>query len=146
MIIFILVSLIPIGIIGGGLYWVADKRATFENYKPTKGIIIKMNKEKLFDYPYEKRNFYYPTIQYLDDKGESYTVKLKNGSESNLEMLGKEIDLLFNPKNPEDVIVDSFLPKWFGPVMVCILGLCILIIVIKVSVVPILNEMKQGRA
>jgi hypothetical protein len=145
IIIYLLTSLIPIGIIGGGLYWVVNKNATFEKYKHTKGIIIKMNEDKVFDYPYRKRNFYYPTIQYYDDRGGSYTFKLKNGSESNLEMLGKEVDLLFNPKHPEDVIVGSFLSKWFGPLMVCTAGLFILIIVMIVSFGAILNEKKQDK-
>jgi hypothetical protein len=145
IIIFLIVSLIPIGIIGGSLYSVIKKNVTFGKYKPTKGIIIKINEDKVFDYAYRKRNFYYPTIQYYDDKGESYTFKLKNGSESNLEMLGKEIDLLFNPKNPEDVIVDSFLSKWFGPVIVCAIGLFILIIVIIVGFVVVLKERKKEK-
>ena len=145
IIIFLLTSLIPMGIIGGGLYWALNKNATFEKYKHTKGIIIKLNEDKIFDYPYQKRNFFYPTIQYDDDKGESYEFKLKNGSESNLEMLGKEVDLLFNPNHPEDVIVDSFLSKWFGPVMVCTVGFFIWIIIIIVSVVVLLKEKKQEK-
>jgi hypothetical protein len=132
IIIFLLVSLVPIGIIGSGLFLVVNKKATFGKYKHTKGVIIKINEEKLFDYPYRKRNFYYPTIQYYDDNGESYTFKLKNGSESYPEMIGKEIDLLFNPKKPEDVIIDTFWSKWVGPVIVCIIGLFILIVLIMV--------------
>jgi hypothetical protein len=143
--IFILVSLMPMGIIGGGLYWAFNKNATFEKYKHTKGVIIKINEDKLFDYPYQKRNFYYPTIQYFDDNGESYTFNLKNESESYSDELGKKVDLLFNPRNPEDVIVDSFLSKWFGPVLVCTVGFFIWIIIIIVSVVVFLKEKKQEK-
>jgi hypothetical protein len=76
IIIFILVSLIPMGITGGGLYWVVNKNARLEKYKHTKGIIIKLNEDKVFDYPYQKRNLYHPTIRYFDDNGESYTFNL----------------------------------------------------------------------
>jgi len=139
IIISLLVSLIPMGIIGGGLYWANNKNATFEKYKPTKGVIVKINSDKLFDYPYTKKNFYYPTIQYYDDNGESYTFKLKKGSETNQEMIGKEVALLFNPNDPEDVIVDSFLSKWFGPVIVCAIGFCILLMVIIISFILLLK-------
>jgi len=143
--IFILVSLMPVGIIGGGLYWAFNKNATFKKYSHTKGIIIKLNEDKVFDYPYQKRNFYYPTIQYYDDNGESYTFELKNGSKSNPGEIGAEVDLLFSPRHPEDVIVDSFLSKWFGPVMVCTVGFFIWIIIIIVSVVVLLKDKKQEK-
>ena len=144
IIISILVSLMPMVIIGGGLYWAFNKNATFAKYKHTKGIIIKLKEDKVFDYPYQKRNFSYPTIGY-NYNGESYTFNLKNGSENYGEMIGEEIDLLLNPNNPEDVIVDSFLSKWFGPMMVCTVGLFILIIEIIVSGVVILNKKKQEK-
>jgi hypothetical protein len=57
------------------------------------------------------KNFYYPTIQYYDDNGGVYTVELKNGSESYLGVINEEVDLFFNPKHTEDVIVDSLLSK-----------------------------------
>jgi len=143
IIIFILLSLIPIGIIGGGLYWAVNKKAIFEKYKPTKGIIVSLNEEKLFDNIYKDRNLSYPTIQYHDDKGESYTFELKTGSESYKEMLGQEVDLLYNPKNPEDVMVDSFMSKWLGPVVVCTVGLLILIILSIISCAVILKDLKD---
>jgi hypothetical protein len=142
---FILVSLIPMGIISGGLYWTVNRNAMFEKYKHTKGEIIKINEDKLFDYPYKVRNFYYPTIRYYDDNGESYTFELKKRSEPYPGEIGEEVDLLFNPMHPEDVVVDSFLSKWVGPVMVCTVGLFILIVVIIVSAVAILNAMKQDK-
>jgi uncharacterized protein YxeA len=144
-IIFILVSLIPIGIIGGGLYWAVNKNATFEKYKHTKGEIIKINEDKLFDYPFRKRNFYYPTIRYYDDNGENYTFELKKGPELYPGEIGEEVNLLFNPRHPEDAIVDSFLSKWFGPLMVCTVGLFVLIIVLIVSAVVLLKEKKQDK-
>jgi len=145
IIIFLLVSLVPIGIIGGGFYWAVNKNATFGKYKHTKGVIIKINEDKLFDYPYRERNFYYPTIRYYDDNGESYTFELKNGSESNPGEIGAEVDLLFNPGHPEDVIVDSFLSKWFGPVMVCSIGIFIFLVEIIVGAVVIVNERQQEK-
>lgn len=144
IIISVLVSLMPMGIIGGGLYWAFNKNTTFEKYLHTKGIIINLNADKVFDYPYQKRNFYYPTIMYYYN-GESYTFNLKNGSENYGGMVGEKIDLLLNPNNPEDVIVDSFLSNWFGPVMVCTVGIFILIIVIIISAVAIVKEMKQTK-
>jgi hypothetical protein len=101
-------------------------------------------KTNFFIIPIEK-NFYYPTIQYYDDNGESYTFALKNGSESYPGEIGEEVGLLFNPRNPEDLIVDSFLSKWLGPVMVCTVGLFILIVLIVVSFVVILNEKQQEK-
>ena len=77
--------------------------------------------------------------------GESYTFNLKNGSENYGGMVGEEIDLLLNPNNPEDVIEDSFLSNWFGPVMFCTVGIFIFIIVIIISAVAIVREMKQTK-
>ena len=147
--IFILVSLIAIGITGGGLSWMVNRYLRFEKYKPAKGEIIKIDKKRLYDYPnnlYNDKNCYYSTIRYYDDNGESYTFQSKIGSERKLGEIGEEVDLLFNPKYPDDVIVDSFLSKWFGPVMVCVVGIFILIIeIIIFNAVVIVNKNKQGK-
>jgi len=88
---------------------------------------------------------YYPKVKYYDDNGEPYTFEFKIGSERYPGGMGEEIDLLFNTKHPEDVIVDSFLSKWLGPVIVCTVGLFILIIAIIVTAVSVLKERKQDK-
>jgi hypothetical protein len=145
IIILILVFLIPMGIIGGGLYWAFNKNATFEKYKHTKGQIIEINQKRLYDDNYKERNQYYPKVRYYDDNGEPYIFEFKIGSERYPDNIGEEIDLLFNPNHPEDVVVNSFLSKWLGPVIVCTVGLFILIIVIIISAVAIVKEMKQAK-
>ena len=135
-------ALIPMSIIGGGLYWALNKNATLERYKHTKGEIIEINKKKLHEFD---KGYYYPKVRYYDDKGEPYTFEFKIGSERYPGGMGEEIDLLFNPSHPEDVIVDSFLSKWLGPVMVCAVGFLILILVIIVTAVSMLRKRKQEK-
>jgi hypothetical protein len=142
----LIVALMPMGIIGGGLYWAVKKNAVFENYKHTQGKIIAINKKKLNDYSLEaKKSQYYPLIEYYDENGVSHTYEYKIGSERYPDVIDKKVDLLFNPNHPNDVIVDSFLSKWIGPVVVCSLGLLILIILIIVTSINLINEKKQDK-
>lgn len=145
IIICLLVSLIPIGIIGGGLYWVVKKNERFEKYKKIKGEIVALNIKKTDNY-YDREGVYFPKIRYYDDNGEGHTFELKVGSKNPSEQIGEKVDLLVNSENPKDAVIDSFISKWFGPTIVCIVGFVILILVSIVSVVAILNEWKQQKS
>ena len=122
--IFVLLALIPMIIIGGGIYWAAQKHARFAKCQKVKGQIIALIKKKdMFDR--EQDVVYYPRIRYYAE-GREHEVELKTGSRHPLGKVGEKVDLLVNPENPQDIVVDSFMRKWLGPMTVCIIGFIIL--------------------
>ncbi|MFH0813636.1 MAG: DUF3592 domain-containing protein [Pseudomonadota bacterium] len=143
IIICVLISLIPIGIIGGGAYWAFKRNSRFERYKNVKGEIIALDKKKKDKYDASSNVVYYPKIRYYDENNEVHVFEPKVGSNPPIGRLYERVDLLINPENPENVVIDSFFYKWFGPTVVLIIGFIILTFVIIVSVGVILNERKR---
>jgi hypothetical protein len=55
--------------------------------------------------------------------GESYTFKSKNGSRPARYDIGDAVDVLYDPKNPQDARIDRFADLWLGAIIAGALGL-----------------------
>ena len=141
--IYVLLSFLPIGIIGCGIYWAAKKSAVYEKYVKVEGDVIELDKKKMSDGVGSAA--YYPRIRYYDSRNQEHVFESKIGSNPPRLRVGERVDLLVNPKNPEDVVIDSFFHKWFGPTVVFIIGFITLILVIAASVRVIRSEYKRDR-
>ena len=143
--IYVLLSFLPIGIIGCGIYWAAKKSAVYEKYVKVEGDVIELDKMKKDMSDGLGSVAYYPRIRYYDSKNEEHVFESRIGSNPPRLRVGERVDLLVNPKNPEDVVIDSFFHKWFGPTVVFIIGFITLILVIVASVRAIRSEYKRNR-
>lgn len=65
---------------------------------------------------------YTPVFEYRLN-GKAYT-HVDNSSSSFREFeVGEVVDILVDPENPEDVLVDSFMEKWFVPTLLGFMGI-----------------------
>ena len=142
-IIYGLVCLIPLAVICAGFSWAVKKHQRFVNSKHIKGQIIELKINRL-DQVLDKEQVYFPRIRYDDDNGVVHEFELKVGYGRPPWSVGQKIDLLVNPENPDDVVVDSFMYKWFGPAVVCTVGLILLALVSTGWLVAVLHE-RKGR-
>ena len=145
IIICALVSLIPIGIIGGGICWTVLRTVKFEKYKAIKGEIVELDTKKKGKFDVAGDVAYYPKIIYYDDNNEPHELVLKIGSNPPIGPKWSRIDLLVNPENPEDVVIDSYFYKWFGPTVILIIGFVLLAFVGIVSLTVIINKRKRKK-
>ena len=147
--VYVLLSFLPIGIIGCGIYWAAKKSAVYEKYIKAEGDVIELDKKGKDMSDGVGSVAYYPRIRYYDSRNQEHVFESKIGSNPPRlrvgESVGEKVDLLVNPKNPEDVVIDSFFHKWFGPTVVFIIGFITLILVIAASVRVISSECKRDR-
>lgn len=87
-------------------------------------------KAKLIDYQsYESRNdngssttMYTPVFQY-EYKGQSYTHISTTSSSSREFQIDQMVNVLVDPENPHEILVDSFMGKWFLPLLLGIMGM-----------------------
>jgi len=142
IVICLLISLIPLGTIGAGVYWTLKRHAVFATYQKTTGEILKLDTKKENQFDVGGQVSYYPHIVYSDDSSEAHVLVSKVGSNPPIGRVGQRLDLLFNPRNPEDAVIDSFFFKWFGPTVVLVLGFVLLALVSVVSVILVANEHK----
>lgn len=64
---------------------------------------------------------YSPIFEY-EYEGKKYTFESNSGSNVKAYDVGERIDILVNPENPADVLVNSFMEKWFVPALLGFLG------------------------
>jgi len=140
-----LISLVPLATIGAGICWVLKRHAVYVTYKKTTGEIIKLETKMENKYDVGGEISYYPRIVYSDENDEPHVFQSKVGSNPPIGRVGARVDLLFNPRNPEDVIIDSFFFKWFGPAAVLVLGFVLLAMASTVCAILISAEYKRRK-
>jgi hypothetical protein len=87
-------------------------------------------KAKLIEYQsYESRNdngsyttMYTPVFKY-EYKGQSYTHVSTTSSSSREFQIDEMVNVLVDPENPHEILVDSFMDKWFLPLLLGIMGI-----------------------
>lgn len=64
---------------------------------------------------------YRPVFEYAY-KGKTYTYPSTGSSSSKGFEIGEPVEIYINPDQPEDVLVNSFMEKWFLPMLLAIMG------------------------
>ncbi len=88
----------------------------------THGIILRYERRKgtkINDY------FMVPIIRFKTNSDEEITFEGKIDNTkflSNICKSGKEVEVIYNPNNPNDAIVNSFASIWFFPLLLWIIG------------------------
>jgi len=62
-----------------------------------------------------------PVFEY-EFKGTKHTYVSNSSSSSQDYEIGEKVDMMVNPDDPQDVLVDSFMGKWFLPLLLGIMG------------------------
>jgi len=77
---------------------------------------------------YESRNknsssttMYTPVFEY-EFKGKKYTYVSTSSSNIHEYEVGERLDILVDPENPSEVLVNSFMEKWFLPILLGFMG------------------------
>lgn len=65
---------------------------------------------------------YAPEFEYTV-KGKTYNYVTSSSSSFKTYAIGDEVDVLVDPDNPQEVLVNSFMEKWFLPVLLGAMGL-----------------------
>jgi len=116
-------ALIVIGVIllFAGFIWVYQTKNFLDKAIAAKGVIIDFVEEKTYE-----GVVYRFIIQFVDERtGEEITIVTKAGIQPRTyaygpspEFLGWEIDILYDPENPHNAMINSFLDIWLGPILV----------------------------
>jgi hypothetical protein len=140
-----LISLLPLAVIGVGAFWALKRHAVYATYKKTQGEILKLETRRENKYDVAGETSYYPRIVYSDENDEAHVFVSKVGSNPAMGKVGERVDLLVNPSNPKDVLIDTFFFKWFGPTVVSVIGLVLLMVIGGIGVAIFKGQYKQSR-
>lgn len=112
----------------GGVMLVIVAFILYSNYSFSKRA--EPIKVKVVEYrSYESRNdngsyttMFTPVYQY-EYKGKPYTYVSTTSSSSQEFQAGEWVDALVDPQNPNEILVDSFMGKWFLPLLLGFMGI-----------------------
>ena len=96
----------------------------------TKGVIIGFLEAPQGQQPQPEQSGFPLVIQFVDERtGEEYTLVTKPGLHPihyayrpSPPIIGREVDVLYDPEDPNNARINSFLDIWLGPIAVTGLG------------------------
>lgn len=121
-----LTLLLPIALIGGGTWWIAEICSKLEKYTMTKGKVSEFLVKGGGRMDADQDVVYYPKIRYFGENGQQYEFQSNIGSERPPFYEGEELIIFVNPDNQQDVVINSFMYLWIGPTIVLVAGFSLL--------------------
>lgn len=102
-----------------GLIWIYQTQNFLGRCLETKGVVIDLS----WRYDSEGNPSAYPVFQFVNQRtAEEITVWSETRSYPPSYHLGQEVNILYDPENPTNAVIKSFLNIWLGPLIVTGLG------------------------
>lgn len=120
-------------LLGGGLW--AQKTFSFKNQaQVVEGEVVALVANRGSD-----STTYAPKYSFIV-VGQQYTVISNTSSNPAAYSVGEKVSVLFDPSNPFEARIDSFMGLWFGPILISVMGSIFLL----VGVIPLFLLWRRG--
>jgi uncharacterized Tic20 family protein len=130
-VLFILFSILPLGIC---TYCTMSTRNFLNKAEKTHGTVLEIVERRTSD-----GTMYYPVYSFVDIYGTEHKIYSKSGSYPPRYDVGDPISILYDPENPKEIKMDSFVSLWMGTIVAGVLGIIpFLIGAVFLLVVPII--------
>jgi hypothetical protein len=109
--------LIGFGLFGGGIYSYLSTGDFIAEAATASGVVIGLEREQDAD----GGATYYPRVQFQAN-GRSYQFKGQVGSGYGTFRVGEQVDVLYDPADPQSARINSFVQLWFFPLFLGVVG------------------------
>jgi|GEM_PF-5939660 len=117
-------AILSIGLIAAGLFSLEKRSRLLKKGKKVKGIVYSNN----FKMNHRGDGLYYPVIRFLTDQNEWITQELNVGMNRPMQE-SEEIEVLYDPASPTDMIVNSGAVSYV-PYGLIAIGSCLFLVVL----------------
>ncbi|MBD2441068.1 DUF3592 domain-containing protein [Nostoc sp. FACHB-110] len=83
----------------------------------TQGTVIDLVRHTSRDSNGRRSTAYYPVVKFTPNSGDPVTFEANSGSNPPAHQRGQQIDILYNPQEPEAATINSWFNFWFLPTM-----------------------------
>lgn len=104
-------------LLGGGL-WAHSTSTFIDDAGSAQGEVIELVARRSSD-----STTYAPRYRFVVEGQQAYTVISSSSSSPPAYDVGEQVKVLYDPENPTDAKIDSFMGLWFGPVLIIGMGL-----------------------
>jgi len=130
-VLFILFSIFPLGICA---YCTMNTKSFLNKAERTNGTVLDVVEQRTSD-----GTMFYPVYSFVDVYGTQHKIYSKSGSYPPRYDVGDLIPILYDPENPKEIKMDSFVSLWMGTIVAGVLGVIpFLIGVLFLFAVPII--------
>jgi hypothetical protein len=109
--------LVGLGLFGGGIYSYLSVGDFIAGAASADGVVIGLEREQDAD----GDTTYYPRVQF-EAEGRSYQFKGQVGSGYGTFSVGEQVEVLYDPADPDRARINSFVQLWFFPMFLGVLG------------------------
>lgn len=114
-VLFILFSILPLGIC---TYCYMSTNSFLKTAEKTHGTVLDVVERRTSD-----GTMYYPVYSFVDVYGTEHKIYSKSGSYPPRYDVGDPISILYDPENPKEIKMDSFVSLWMGSIVAGVLGI-----------------------
>ncbi|WP_235526575.1 DUF3592 domain-containing protein [Nostoc piscinale] len=94
-----------------------DTRSFHKNSIPAQGTVVEVVKHKSRDSKGRYSTIYYPVIKFTANAGKVIEFEANSGSNPPAYSPGQQVEILYNPQEPESAIINFEPDFWFLPTM-----------------------------
>lgn len=104
-------------------YFLWNNQATFsETAISVNGVVIQLEERSSRNSDTGSWSYTYAPVVRYDVNGKEYVYHSTSSSNPPSYAVDEEVTLLVDPKNPNDVVIDDFMDRWFAPVLLGAMG------------------------
>jgi hypothetical protein len=97
-------------LLGGGAYVLLKRQRTPENRSAATGVVVELRKV------YSPRYYVWrPVVEFQTQYGQVIQFQATHGTRPSLYSVGQSVKVLYDPRQPEQAEIDSWLTRWFVP-------------------------------
>jgi hypothetical protein len=112
--------LVGLGLCVGGGYWGWITYSFMQTASRAPGTVVEVTQYR----DSEGDNVYSPVVEYTLPSGRTVRFEEDLRSSPPSHRVGDEVEVLYNPENPEEARINSVFNVWFGPGLLLGLGVC----------------------
>ncbi len=119
-----LFMLIGVAIVYAGIYVYNDIQSVRKNGTKTEGVILRYERRGT-ETINMKNMFVVPIIRFQTQKGKTVIAEGKADNTSVLQNIcasGKRVEVIYDPLNPNNAVINTFAELWFVPLLAWIIG------------------------
>ena len=102
-----------------GIFFYAQAKHEVETWIHAQGVVIGVESGKTAS---SNSTAYYPLVQFEDQEGNAHEFRGSRGSFPSRYKRGDEVDVLYDPAEPETARVHGFVESWVGVIICVVLG------------------------
>ncbi|WP_322822651.1 DUF3592 domain-containing protein [Chloroflexus sp.] len=118
LIIGLFFAIIGAVVIFAGWLWQHSTRERLNTMISDTGTVVDLLKVQR---PGETASFY-PIVEFRTQAGEVVRFEGSTGVSENTYRIGQQVDILYDPRSPQDARIDSWFELWLPPLVVILLG------------------------